>query len=117
MPLPVALASSRGGVFVGRGAQLAELGVAWKTPNPVGARMVLISGEPGIGKSRLAAHFAATVHEDDATVLFGRCDEEALRPYQPFAEALNNYLRVFRPTSFSTGSVGSSPSSAGWFPN
>ena len=49
VPLPVALASSRGGVFVGRGAQLAELGVAWETPNPVGARMVLISGEPGIG--------------------------------------------------------------------
>jgi len=95
VPLPVALASSRGGVFVGRDAQLAELGVAWETPNPVGARMVFISGEPGIGKSRLAAHFAATVHEHDATVLFGRCDEEALRPYQPFAEALNSYLRVF----------------------
>ena len=35
-----------------------------------------------------------TVHERGATVLFGRCDEEALRPYQPFAEALSTYLRV-----------------------
>ena len=95
VPLPAPLASSGGGVFVGRDAELAELEVEWDTPNAIGARMVLISGEPGIGKSRLAAQFAATVHERGATVLFGRCDEEALRPYQPFAEALSNYLRAF----------------------
>ena len=95
VPLPAPLASSDGGVFVGRDAELAELDVEWETPNAIGARMVLISGEPGIGKSRLAAQFAAAVHERGATVLFGRCDEEVLRPYQPFAEALSSYLRVF----------------------
>jgi tetratricopeptide (TPR) repeat protein len=96
VPFPTPLASSGGGgVFVGRDAQLAELEVEWDTPNAVGARMVLISGEPGIGKSRLAAQFAAAVHQRGATVLFGRCDEEALRPYQPFAEALSSYLRAF----------------------
>src|SRR5438552_6413828 len=95
VPLPAPLASSDGGAFVGRDAELAELQVEWDTPNALGARMVLIRGEPGIGKSRLAAQFAAAVHARGATVLFGRCDEEALRPYQPFAEALSGYLRVF----------------------
>src|SRR5439155_9980518 len=38
--------------------------------------------------------FAATIHERGGTVLFGRCDEEVLRPYQPVAEALSTYLRA-----------------------
>ena len=104
-------------MFVGRAEQLAELEVAWNTPNAIGARIVLLSGEPGIGESRLAAQFAATVHERGTTVLFGRCDEEALRPYQPFAEALSSYLHAFLPTSFSTGWDVWSPSSAGWSPS
>ena len=28
-------------------------------------------------------------------MLFGRCDEEALRPHQPFAKALSGYLRLY----------------------
>jgi class 3 adenylate cyclase len=93
-PLPAPLASSSEGVFVGRDELLAELEAQSSTPNAVGARLVFISGEPGIGKSRLAAQFAATVHPRGVTVLFGRCDEEALRPYQPFAEALSGYVRA-----------------------
>jgi tetratricopeptide (TPR) repeat protein len=48
----------------------------------------LIAGEPGIGKTRLAAEFAAAVHGSGAMVLYGRAYPEALTPYQPFAEAL-----------------------------
>ena len=55
---------------------------------------MLVGGEAGIGKTRLAAQFAATVHERGSTVLFGRCDEEALRPYQPVAEALSSYVHA-----------------------
>src|SRR5207245_1999738 len=68
---------------------------AWDGSGASGSRLVFVSGEPGIGKSRLAARFAAEVHALDATVLFGRCDEEVLRPYQPFAEALSTYLRAY----------------------
>ena len=50
-------------------------------------------GEPGVGKTRLAAQFAAEVHAAGATVLYGRCDEEPLLAYQPFVEALRHYLR------------------------
>jgi tetratricopeptide (TPR) repeat protein len=54
---------------------------------------VLVAGEPGIGKSRLAAEFARTAHAGGAAVLFGRCDEGMGVPYQPFVEALGRDLR------------------------
>jgi predicted ATPase len=57
-------------------------------------QLILIAGEPGIGKTHLASEFARVRAESAATVLAGRCDEEALVPYQPFVEALSWYARV-----------------------
>jgi predicted ATPase len=49
----------------------------------------LLSGEPGIGKTTLAASFAVdTAAEPGVSVLYGRCDEELFVPYQPWTEAL-----------------------------
>ena len=53
-----------------------------------GGRLVVLTGEPGIGKTRLAARFAAAT---GATVLYGRADEESVSPFQPFVEALRYY--------------------------
>ena len=94
VPLPPALAQVDD-VFVGRTAELETLHGAWGAVGPGSSGLLFVSGEPGIGKSRLAAQFAAEVRGLGATVLFGRCDEEALRPHQPFAEALSGYLRVY----------------------
>lgn len=77
--------------FVGRAAALAQLRAAL-VDAAGGLRIATVGGEPGIGKTRLAAQFARAAHDDGATVLFGRCDEEALIPYQPFAEAVRAYL-------------------------
>jgi predicted ATPase len=55
-------------------------------------RLVLLCGEPGIGKTRLAAQFARRAHDEGAIVLHGRCDEEALLAQQPFVEALRHYV-------------------------
>ena len=41
---------------------------------------MLLVGEAGVGKSRLAAEFAEEVHAGGGTVLYGRADEEALLP-------------------------------------
>ena len=49
---------------------------------------MLLAGEPGIGKTRLLAEAARLAHEDGATVRYGRCYEEPVAPYEPFAEAL-----------------------------
>ena len=45
-----------------------------------------------MGKTRLLAHFAREVHGEGANVLYGRCDEGALLPYQPFMEALRHFV-------------------------
>ena len=49
---------------------------------------MLLAGEPGIGKTRLLAEAARLAHEDGAMVRYGRCYEEPVAPYEPFAEAL-----------------------------
>ena len=50
-------------------------------------RAVLIGGEPGIGKTRLAEAFAGEVH--GASVLWGRCQEEgAAPPFWPWRQVL-----------------------------
>src|SRR5690606_15910744 len=51
-------------------------------------QLVLICGEPGIGKTRLAAEAARAAHADGANVLFGQHDPEASGPHQGFGEAL-----------------------------
>src|SRR5262249_10767034 len=55
-------------------------------------RVALIAGEPGVGKTRLAAEIAGDAHRDGAVVLYGRCDEDLGVPYQPFVEALRPYV-------------------------
>ena len=56
------------------------------------ARVAMLVGEPGIGKTRLATEFCRGAYADAALVLLGRCYEESLVPYQPFVEALRHYI-------------------------
>ncbi len=86
--LPPALAPRRGPPFVGRTELLERLGAAWAEASPGAPKLWLIAGEAGIGKTRLAAELASTVHEAGGRVLYGRAYPEPLAPYQPFAEAL-----------------------------
>jgi class 3 adenylate cyclase/tetratricopeptide (TPR) repeat protein len=55
-------------------------------------RIVLVSGEAGVGKSTLTSSFARDAHVEGAVVLYGRCDEDLAVPYRPFVEALTQYL-------------------------
>ncbi len=56
--------------------------------------LCLISGEAGQGKSRLAEEFRVFVLKNTGTFISGKCFfQENKVPYQPFAEALNDYLR------------------------
>lgn len=54
-----------------------------------GLDLVTITGEAGIGKTRLAAEFAAERAASGSPVLFGRCDEFMAVPYQPFIEMIH----------------------------
>ena len=90
MTLPPALAPT--GPFVGRRSEGDRLSAAWQSVASGTRRVVLISGEPGVGKTRLAAELARAAHEDGAIVLYGRCDEDLGVPYQPFVEAFRPYV-------------------------
>ncbi|GAB1813763.1 hypothetical protein MUNTM_28020 [Mycobacterium sp. MUNTM1] len=78
------------GPFVGRGRELEGLLAAWQTALAGGVRTVLIAGEPGVGKTRLAGEWSQQAYAQGAVVLYGRCDEDLGAPYQPFAEALRS---------------------------
>lgn len=56
--------------------------------------VVLLSGEPGIGKSYLLTRLALNAERDGAIVLQGGAsDAEGMPPYLPFLEALGQYIR------------------------
>jgi class 3 adenylate cyclase len=87
-PLPPVLAAPSAFDLAGRETELAVLVDAWKESAEGHGRVVLLSGEPGIGKTRLATETALLARRNGALVLAGRCDEEMGLPYQPFVEAL-----------------------------
>lgn len=73
--LAPALALDGATVFAGREAQLAALRRAWSDASDGRRRAVFVTGEPGIGKTRLAAELAAHAQREGAVVLYGRCDD------------------------------------------
>ena len=80
------------GPFVGRGRELERLFSAWQTTLAGGTHAVLIAGEPGVGKTRLAGEWSRQAYDQGALVIYGRCDEDLGAPYQPFAEALRSLV-------------------------
>jgi DNA-binding SARP family transcriptional activator len=86
--LPPLVRRLRAGAFVGREQPLARLSAALERAVRGERRLVLVGGEPGIGKTRLVAELCARADEAGAVVRFGRCFEEAIVPYQAFVEAL-----------------------------
>jgi class 3 adenylate cyclase len=92
IPLPPAMTGTDTGLFIGRAQTLTELERHWDAAVKGQRRVVLLGGEPGIGKTRLAAEFCQAAHAGGAAVLAGRCHEEMVTPFEPFAEALHHYL-------------------------
>jgi tetratricopeptide (TPR) repeat protein len=77
--------------FVGRAAELAELRAALDDAAAGRGRLFLISGEPGIGKTRLADEFSSVATALGVHVLWGRCWEGAGAPaYWPWIQALKS---------------------------
>jgi class 3 adenylate cyclase len=88
LPFPPLLLASGGLGFAGRTTELEVLSNAWKEAAAGVRRAVLIAGEPGVGKTRLAAEAARRAHDGGGAVLYGRCEEDLGVPYEPFVEAL-----------------------------
>jgi DNA-binding SARP family transcriptional activator len=83
-----------GASFVGRERELAELLAGLEHAFAGRGRLFLVSGEPGIGKSRLTDELAAHARARGALVLIGRCWEAGGAPaYWPWLQALRMYAR------------------------
>lgn len=91
LPLP-ALLTDVGPIFVGRDDDLGRLAQLWKEAAAGERRVALLAGEPGVGKTRLAAELAGRAHAEGAALLAGHCDEDLGVPYQPFVEALRHFV-------------------------
>ena len=94
-PIAASIAGRRAaGVFVGRERELADILGAFDDARSGTGRLVLLTGEPGIGKSRLADELAARAQARGTTVLWGRCWEAGGAPaYWPWVQALRSYVR------------------------
>jgi tetratricopeptide (TPR) repeat protein len=91
-PSPVGSGSA---VFVGREKELRALRVLLGEAFDGRGHLVLLAGEPGIGKSRFADKVAAQAREKGATVLWGRCWEAGGAPaYWPWIQALRPLVRA-----------------------
>jgi DNA-binding SARP family transcriptional activator len=82
------------GVFVGREVELGELKACLEETLAGRGGLVLIAGEPGIGKSRLADELIGHARRRGAKVLVGRCWEAGGAPaYWPWVQSLRAYIR------------------------
>src|SRR6516165_3645640 len=89
-PLPDRMESTTASLFgfFGRQSEIERLIEAVKNAVEGTHSVVLLSGEPGIGKTSLCKEVARAANDLGVVVLYGRCDEDLVVSYQPFAEAL-----------------------------
>jgi DNA-binding SARP family transcriptional activator len=77
--------------FVGRDLELNQLNEAWNTAREGGAHLVLVTGEPGIGKTRLAQELGRRVRAEGHLVASARAYEAAGRlPWGPVVDLLRS---------------------------
>lgn len=83
-------------LFVGRVHELERLSDALEDALSGLGRLVLVSGEQGIGKTRVAMELARRAEQQGAQVLWGRCYErEGAPPYWPWVQVIRAYVRRF----------------------
>ena len=91
---PTALDAPRE-VFVGRDAELGELRKHLLAALDGNGGLVLVGGEPGVGKTSLVKQLVKDAEQRGAVALFGRCYEsEGTVPYSPFVETTEQALHL-----------------------
>ena len=85
-------------VFVGRQREMAELTSALNDALSGQGRLVMLAGEPGIGKTRTAQELGVLAEQRGAQILWGRChEEEGAPPYWPWVQSMRAYVQQTAP--------------------
>jgi len=80
--------------FVGRDREMGELYKALEETLAGQGRLVMLVGEPGIGKTRTAQELASRAERRGAQVLWGRCyEEKGAPPYWPWVQPIRSYVQ------------------------
>src|SRR6516165_5706533 len=87
---PMSLGSSTR--FVGRASEMSRLRAALADTMSGRGPLALISGEPGIGKSRICAELAIEAEKNCMATLIGHCIEQDGVAYLPFVDVLEGYV-------------------------
>lgn len=89
-----------GGVFVGREREIEQLREAADGALAGAGGLLLLVGEPGIGKTRTAEELATYAQVSGARVYWGRCREDEGAPaYWPWVQAIRGYVRDADPVA------------------
>ncbi len=84
--------------FVGRHREMADLKAALEDAISGHGRLVMLAGEPGIGKTRTAQELAGYAESLGVQVHWGRCyEQEGTPPYWPWLQSLRSYIRQAEP--------------------
>ncbi len=90
-------------VFVGRHNEMDDLKAALEASLGGRGRMVMLVGEPGIGKTRTAQELTTYAGLRGAQVLWGRCHENrGAPPYWPWIQVIRSYVQEHEPNQLGT---------------
>ena len=96
--LPGPVRRARGIEIVGRGPELGELRAAWRSARSGGGAALVLSGEPGIGKTRLAGEILAEAAADGAlAAACGGLELGSAAPFGIWAELLRDVTPDLEP--------------------
>jgi len=86
------------GRFVGRESEMETLQEVWQEARLDEGKLVLVSGEAGVGKTRLVEEFVVQAELEGARVARGQCVESGGSAYRPWREILRVLVRYVEDT-------------------
>ena len=92
--------------FVGREHEMSEVRRALADATSGRGRICVISGEAGIGKSRLCAEISLDAEKNGVAVFVGHCSENEAIPYLPFVEILESWIDRWQSPDDLRGALG-----------